>query len=147
MHVHPERMGRYRGQCAEYCGTQHAKMAFVIEVVAADAFEQWRSAQIGEARAPDTPLLQRGRDVFLSSGCATCHTVRGINVSDGLGPDLTHIGSRRTLGAGLLPNSAGALGGWIADSQALKPGNRMPAFTSLPAADLQAIAAYMASLE
>lgn len=147
MHVHAERTGQYRGQCAEYCGTQHAKMAFVVEVVAADVFEQWRRAQSNEARAPDTPLLQRGREVFLTSGCATCHTVRGTSMNGTLGPDLTHVGSRRTIGAGLLPNGIGALGGWIADSQALKPGNRMPAFNSLPAADLHAVAAYMASLE
>lgn len=147
MHVRPERTGLYRGQCAEYCGTQHAKMAFMLEVVAAEDFDRWRQTQQREARAPDAPLLARGREVFLASGCATCHAVRGTPASGALGPDLTHVGSRRTLGAGLLPNGIGALAGWIADSQALKPGNRMPAFNDLPAQDLQAVAAYLASLE
>ena len=146
MHVRPQRTGLYRGQCAEYCGTQHAKMAFMIEAVAADAFENWRRTQMQAARPPEGALLERGHDVFHASGCATCHTVRGANASGIIGPDLTHVGSRRTLGAGLLPNGVGALGGWIADSQALKPGNRMPTFTSLSAADLRAVAAYMASL-
>jgi len=147
MQVRPTRTGVYRGQCAEYCGTQHAKMAFTVEVVNEKDFERWHAARKATARIPDSPLLQRGRDVFLSAGCGSCHTVRGVNESRALGPDLTHVGSRRTLGAGAIPNSLGALAGWIADSQALKPGNRMPAFRNLQPGDLQAVAAYLASLE
>jgi len=109
-------------------------------------YAAWHTAQSQPATLPVEPLRQRGHAMFLSQGCASCHTVRGTAASGTLGPDLTHVGSRRMIGAGLLPNTIGALGGWIANSQALKPGNRMPAFHDLPGADLQALAAYMESL-
>jgi cytochrome c oxidase subunit II len=85
--------------------------------------------------------------VFDQSGCGACHTIRGTSANGVAGPDLTHVGSRRTLGAGMLPNNQGTMGGWISDSQAIKPGNRMPAYPVLTGQDLRAVSAYLESLK
>ncbi len=147
MRMQADRAGVSRGQCAEYCGAQHAKMAFLVIALEPARFDQWFAAQMQSAHAPATAQLRRGQELFMSTGCVTCHTVRGTDARGVIGPDLTHIGSRRTIGAGLFPNTVGALGGWIADSQALKPGNRMPAFSDLKGEELRALAAYMESLQ
>jgi cytochrome c oxidase subunit II len=88
-----------------------------------------------------------GRDLFLASGCGACHTIRGTPADGQLGPDLTHIGGRMSLGAGILPNNVGTIAGWIADTQHIKPGNKMPSFNIFSGAELRALAAYLASLE
>ena len=138
--------GVYAGQCAEYCGGPHALMGFVVVAHTPEAFEAWRAQRAAPARAPVGPLAMRGAEVFASAGCGACHTIRG-SVANGLaGPDLTHVGSRRTLGAGILPSNRGTLAGWISDSQAIKPGNRMPAYPVLQGRDLQALAAYLEGL-
>lgn len=147
MRMQADRAGVFRGQCAEYCGAQHAKMAFLVIALEPARFDQWFAAQMQSAHAPATAQLRRGQELFMSTGCVTCHTVRGTDAKGVIGPDLTHIGSRRTIGAGLFPNTVGALGGWIADSQALKPGNRMPTFSNLKGEELRALAAYMESLQ
>lgn len=128
LRLRADRPGIYRGQCAEYCGAQHALMAFYVVAHMPAEFETWFTAQQQPSRAPQQPLLKQGQELFLSSGCQCCHTVRGIEAHGKLGPDLTHIGSRLSLGAGSYPNNIGTLGGWIAASQHLKPGNRMPSF-------------------
>ena len=92
-------------------------------------------------------LIARGRDVFAASGCGACHTIRGTEANGLAGPDLTHVGSRQTLGAGILPNNQGTMAGWISDSQAIKPGNRMPSYPVLAGQDLRAVAAYLESLK
>jgi cytochrome c oxidase subunit II len=97
---------------------------------------------------PEDPLLQQGRQVFMGSGCVYCHTVLGVNQdadTDPIGPDLTHLASRRTLGAVMMENNRGNLGGWILDPQSMKPGNKMPP-TRIDAADFQALLAYLESL-
>jgi cytochrome c oxidase subunit 2 len=123
--IEASRPGRYGGQCAEYCGTQHATMGLLVVAQAQAEYERWAAGQRAAAVAPADPATDRGREAFLGN-CAYCHTVRGTPAGGRLGPDLTHVAGRRTLAAGLLPNTPGHLGGWIANPQALKPGSRMP---------------------
>jgi len=120
-----ERPGRFRGQCAEFCGLQHAHMA--VWVVAEDeaSFEAWRRAQLQDAVEPATPSQQVGQQVFLSTACAMCHSIRGTSAHGQVAPDLTHLASRITIAAGTLPNNRGNLAGWISDPQTIKPGNHM----------------------
>ena len=141
-----ERAGTYRGQCAEFCGEQHAKMALHVVADAPDAFERWLAGQASDAKAPDSALLQAGRQAFLDRGCAACHDVRGVSAGSDLGPDLSHVGSRLHLGAGVLRNVTGAPAAWITGVQALKPGAHMPAASDIDAATLTALSAYLTSL-
>lgn len=141
-----DRPGTYRGQCAEFCGVQHALMALLVEAEPNADYEAWAAAQRSAAPAPVDALALRGREVFLNGNCASCHTVAGTAARGSRGPDLSHLASRRTIGAGMFPNNRGHLGGWIADPQALKPGVYMPP-NSLPPADLQALLAYLETLK
>jgi cytochrome c oxidase subunit 2 len=138
--------GTWRGQCAEFCGLQHAHMAFTVTAHQPAEFERWRSAQLEAAQEPSSAQAMRGRDVFLNGPCVLCHTVRGTLALSSFGPDLTHVGSRKTLAAGTLPNTRGHLAGWILDPQAIKPGTRMPP-TNLNSEDLQALLAYLEGLK
>ncbi len=137
-----DRAGAWRGQCAEFCGGAHAKMALHVVALPAGEFEQWRVAQRGEARAHAAP----GRSV-LESRCAVCHTVRGTAAAGVRGPDLTHLASRTSIGGGILPNDAASIERWIVSNQALKPGNLMPEFRDLAPAELRALIGYLATLE
>jgi cytochrome c oxidase subunit 2 len=139
-----DRAGRYRGQCGEFCGAQHAHMALWIVADEPAAYRAWTSAQVRLASAPSTEAGQRGQQVFLAH-CSACHAVRGTPAGGILGPDLTHLMSRSTLAAGLLPNTRGNLAAWIANSQALKPGSRMPSLT-LSGPELGAVVAYLDTL-
>jgi cytochrome c oxidase subunit II len=146
MWIEADRPGTYRGQCAEYCGVQHALMALVVVALPRDEFEQWIVERQEPAPEPSTDRQRRGREVFVEA-CNNCHAVTDTPaVGELVGPDLTHIGSRQTLGAGLLPNHRGNLAGWISNPQALKPGNRMPR-THLEAEDLHALVEYLESLK
>lgn len=137
--------GEYRGQCAEFCGLQHAKMAFLVVAEGNDAFEAWAARQRAGVPRPDAVDLRRGEQVFLSTQCSLCHTVRGTGAWGMVGPDLSLIGSRRTLAAGTLRNTRGNLAGWILDPQRIKPGTHMPP-TQLPSEDLHALLLYLESL-
>lgn len=141
LRLRADRAGEYRGQCAEYCGGPHGLMAFYVVAEPPGDFARWAEGQRREAAGGEA----RGASLF-AARCAACHTVRGTGAAGTLGPDLTHVGSRRTIGAGLLPNNAGALAAWIASSQHLKPGNLMPSFGMLAAEDLAALAAYLSGL-
>lgn len=145
--VRAETPGIYRGQCAEYCGGAHALMAFFVVAETPAEFAAWMARQRQPAAEPATPFLARGRALFLSSGCGACHRVRGIPAEGLVGPDLTHIGSRLSIGAGIFPNNVGTLAGWIADSQHLKPDNEMPSFEIFEGRELRALAAYLESLK
>ena len=145
MVIEADRPGIYRGVCAEYCGAQHALMAFDVIVMEPAAFDAWLEREGAPAREPRTEVLQQGRDLFMRGGCGSCHTVRGVS-SGKLGPDLTRVGARRTIAAGTLPNGVGPLAGWIASAQHLKPGNRMPSFGGFDGPQLRALASYMDSL-
>ncbi|HVL66493.1 MAG TPA: cytochrome c oxidase subunit II [Vicinamibacterales bacterium] len=141
-----DRPGVYRGQCAEYCGLQHAHMAFSVVAEPSDDFERWATAQRQPAPEPSNALEQKGREVVESGPCAMCHTVRGTLAGGRFGPELTHFASRSTIAAGTAPNTPGYLAGWIADPQRMKPGARMPA-TGLSADELQAVLAYLSTLK
>jgi cytochrome c oxidase subunit 2 len=140
------RPGIYRGQCAEYCGLQHALMAFLVVADGPAAFDRWVALQRAPAAEPAGTLATRGRQVLERTSCATCHTVRGTSARGTAGPDLTHLASRQQLGAGAVPNTPGHLGGWIANSQTIKPGNLMPP-QPLTSEELQALIAYLETLE
>jgi cytochrome c oxidase subunit 2 len=141
-----DKPGVYRGQCAEYCGAQHAHMALHVVALAPAEFDAWLARQAQAAATPLEALPVRGRAVFLEQRCQSCHTIRGVAEGAHLGPDLTHVGSRLEIGAGLLRNHRGALAGWIADPQALKPGVFMPAATGIDGESLRALAAYLEQL-
>jgi cytochrome c oxidase subunit 2 len=138
--------GVYRGQCAEFCGYQHAKMAFLVVAEPAPQFTAWLERQRDTARTPADSVAQRGQEVFLASSCVMCHAVAGTPAGSRVGPDLTHLAGRRTIAAGTLPNTRGHLAGWIVDPQQIKPGSRMPP-NQLEPGDLQALLAYLESLE
>jgi cytochrome c oxidase subunit 2 len=112
-----------------------------------DAFEEWYAAQRRPAGEPVADLYRRGSELFLSYGCGACHTIRGTAAEGVIGPDLTHVGSRLTLAAGMFPNNRGTLAGWTSDAQHLKPDNLMPSFRIIPGPELRAMAGYLESLE
>ena len=145
--LHANRQGVYRGQCAEFCGVQHAQMALLVVAAPTATFQTWLAREAAPASAPATPEMARGHDAFLAHGCGGCHTIRGTGALGKLGPDLTHVGSRRTLGAGTLSNHVEAMAAWIASGERIKPGNRMPSFAHLDRDTVGAVAAYMASLK
>jgi cytochrome c oxidase subunit 2 len=138
--------GTYRGECAEFCGIAHARMHFLVIAEPRDRFDAWLAGQQEPAAPPAGGRAERGEEVFLSSACAACHTVRGTPATGEVGPDLTHLASRRTIAAGTLPNTRGHLGGWILDPQSLKPGHAMPP-TNLTGEELQVLLGYLETLE
>jgi cytochrome c oxidase subunit 2 len=144
--IRAERAGVYRGQCAEFCGLQHAHMAFFVIAEEQGAFDEWARLQRQGAVAAADAEASAGQQAFMSKQCAACHTIRGTTASGTTGPDLTHVGSRRTIAAGLLETTRGSLAAWIADPQTLKPGNNMP-MVSLNPEELRAISAYLAALK
>jgi cytochrome c oxidase subunit II len=146
MWIQADRPGRFEGQCAEFCGLQHAHMRLLIIADPAEQFDAWLEAQRQPAQPPADPVAQRGLEVFQTGTCALCHAIQGTEASGQVAPDLTHLASRITIGAGTLPNSVGNLAGWIVDSQHIKPGNAMPP-NSLASEDLQALLAYLGGLK
>ena len=144
--IQADRPGVYRGLCAEFCGHQHAQMAFTVVVETPAKFKAWIDHQRQNASEPADERERRGQQVFLTSPCATCHTIRGTKAASRVGPDLTHVGSRMTLAAGTLPNTAPHLATWLSDPQAVKPGNRMPQ-VPMTDADRAALIAYLRRLQ
>jgi cytochrome c oxidase subunit II len=144
--IQVDQPGRYWGQCSEYCGLQHAHMAFEVVAEPADQFSQWLAQQQKPAVQPDDEITTRGQQVFLTHSCVLCHTIRGTDAGSRVGPDLTHVGARNRIAAGTLQNTSGALAGWISDPQNIKPGTQMPP-NPLGADDLQSLVAYLKSLQ
>lgn len=149
-----DRAGSYGGQCAEFCGGAHSLMGFVVVAHEPAEWQRWLHARLASAAARAaapaasvTAEARRGQQLFGEVGCAACHRIAGTSAQGLSGPDLSHVGARRSLGAGILPNTRGTLIGWIGDSQSIKPNNRMPAYRSLAADELNALAAYMESLQ
>jgi cytochrome c oxidase subunit 2 len=138
--------GVYRGQCAEFCGLQHAFMAFHVVAETPQQFDAWAEAQRQPAPQPEGDEQKRGQQLFLSGPCMMCHAIAGTPASARKAPDLTHVASRRTLAAGALPNTPSHLAAWILDPQQVKPGVNMPAHPLAPA-DLQALLAYLGTLK
>jgi cytochrome c oxidase subunit 2 len=141
-----DKPGIYVGQCAEYCGLQHAHMRMRIFADPPDKFADWLGQQQQDSHVPQTGEQSRGRVVFLNGPCIICHQIRGTDAHGSYGPDLTHVGSRTTIAAGTLPMTRGNLAGWIIDSQRLKPGTHMPGM-NLSSDEVQLIAAYLESLK
>ncbi|HEX3699704.1 MAG TPA: cytochrome c oxidase subunit II [Phenylobacterium sp.] len=146
MAVTPRRLGVFRGQCAEFCGFQHAKMAFDVHVDTPQAFAAWEQARSQPAAAPTSPETVHGREVFTAKACVLCHRVDGTSAAASVGPDLTHLASREHIAAGALPNDAASLAGWIADPQGVKPGTTMPQ-VPLTAQELTDVVAYLETLK
>lgn len=139
--------GVYSGECAEYCGVQHANMRFLVVAEPLDEYRRWAERQRQPARTPEDSTLARGREAFMQHACAMCHRVRGTPARGAVGPDLTHFGSRRTLAAATYPNRTAPLHAWIVDAQSLKPGVKMPSMDQFDGRTLRALAAYLQSLK
>lgn len=143
--IRAETAGTYRGQCAEFCGLQHAMMGFTVVAQSPDAFDAWLQDQAADLRTPDTGPAAAGREVFLGVGCGGCHTIRGTAAAGTFGPDLTHLASRRHLAAATLANTRQGLRRWITAPQDVKPGSKMPA-TEFEDGDLDRLLDFLESL-
>jgi cytochrome c oxidase subunit 2 len=146
LRLRADRAGVLRGQCAEYCGGPHALMALEVVAMSATDFDAWLQNQGAPATDPESTIARRGRKMFLTAGCGACHAVRGTAAAGMIGPDLTHLGSRRSVGIDTVATSGAAIARFIRDGQHIKPGNRMPPFRILAPEDLNAVAAYLAGL-
>jgi cytochrome c oxidase subunit II len=144
--IQADQPGRYRGQCAEFCGTQHAHMALWVVADTPEQFEAWKQRQLQPAIEPSTPTTLAGRMVFEKYACVYCHTIRGTTAAGQVAPDLTHLASRFTIAAGTLPNTKGNLGGWILDPQNIKPGNHM-ATINMKSEELEPLLDYLETLQ
>ena len=138
--------GRYRGQCAEFCGLQHAKMAFFVVAQTPEDFDAWLANQSQPAQQPVDASARAGQGVFLSSTCVGCHAIEGTDATADVGPDLTHLASRETIAAGVLVNNRDNLTQFVSDPQSLKPGAIMPP-TQLTSQELQSLVDYLEQLE
>jgi cytochrome c oxidase subunit 2 len=143
--IQADRAGRWDGECAEFCGHQHAKMRFVVVAEPSDSFAAWYERQLQSAAAPADSSARRGQEVFLTGSCPLCHTISGTPARSRVAPDLTHLASRRRIAAGTLPNTRGNLAAWIVDPQRIKPGARMPP-NALSSDDLAALLEYLGRL-
>jgi cytochrome c oxidase subunit 2 len=137
--------GRYRGQCSQFCGFQHANMGLFVIAQPRAAFNAWLSNMASPAVAPATPAARVGERVFMANQCASCHMIRGTSAQGLIGPDLTHVASRRTLASAEIRNTPTELRAWIADPQGIKPGTRMPNL-GLSGTQYDEIAAYLETL-
>jgi cytochrome c oxidase subunit 2 len=138
--------GVYRGQCSEFCGVGHAQMAFYVIVQPPAQFRTWLRNQSRPAGEPTGSQAGLGQRAFMTAGCQNCHMIRGTSAAGRVGPDLTHVGSRRTLAALTIPNTPRSLFDWITNPQRIKPGARMPGFASLPASERHALVTYLEGL-
>ena len=143
--LHPLRIGSYRGQCAEFCGLQHARMALDVTVESPSAFARWSARQLQPAAAPTTPQARAGLAIVTGRQCASCHMIAGTSASAQVAPDLTHFASRRSIAAGTLPMRRDAIRAWVRDPQVAKPGNNMP-IVRLSEAELDSVTAYLETL-
>lgn len=146
LRLQPTRVGAFRGVCAEYCGTAHAQMNFEVIVMPRADFDQWLENQQKTAATPSRSLAVRGSRLFQQKGCGACHTIRGTDADGAVGPDLTHLATRRYLGAGVEAIDSGNLRRWITQPHHIKPGVRMPAFQTLDSEQVKAMVAYLEQL-
>ncbi|HWH39208.1 MAG TPA: cytochrome c oxidase subunit II [Usitatibacter sp.] len=146
MQIRADKAGTYRGQCAEFCGLQHAFMAFTVTALPAADFDAWRAAQLEPAAQPTDEKAKRGEQLFTSGSCMMCHAIQGTTANARMAPNLTHVASRRTLAAGTVANTPQNLAAWITDPQKIKPGVNMPAH-HLPGGDLDALVTYLGTLK
>jgi cytochrome c oxidase subunit 2 len=143
--LYATRTGEYRGQCSQFCGLQHAHMAMEVFVQTPSAFRAWLAGASAPASTPTDPRARAGEQLFMSAQCASCHTIAGTPAQGTVGPDLTHVASRSTLAAATIPNTPAQLAAWIANPQAIKPGDRMPDLGLSPG-EVAELVAYLESL-
>jgi cytochrome c oxidase subunit 2 len=143
--LYASKSGAYRGQCAEYCGVQHAHMSLAVYADPPDQFRTWLADMARPAAPPATVAARTGQKVFLSNACASCHTLRGTPATGVIGPDLTHMATRATLAALTIPNDTNHLSGWLRNPQHVKPGNRMPGLNLSPT-EFAELTAYLQGL-
>jgi cytochrome c oxidase subunit II len=144
--IQADQPGVWRGQCAEFCGLQHAHMGLLVIAESPEQFNAWLTRQREPAAAPSTDEQRRGQQIVENGPCALCHSIRGTSAMGQVAPDLTHLGSRRTIAAGVLANNRGNLGGWITDSHRVKPGVRMPPIP-IASKDLTPLLSYLENLK
>ena len=142
----PKKVGLFRGQCAEFCGLQHAHMALDVTVESEADFHNWLNAQQQPAQSPQSPAELAGFRYVTSRACASCHNISGTPAGGNVAPDLTHFASRRSIAAGTLPMSEANVRNWIADPQAAKPGSQMPKIPMRPD-EINAVTAYLERLK
>ena len=145
--VEPTKTGVYRGQCAEFCGEAHALMAFQAVVLEHDEFAAWLEKERQDALAPASDLARQGKAIFFEEGCGACHAVRGTEARGPTGPDLTHVGSRLSLGGGILPTDRETFINWVRHTKSIKPGVKMPPYVHLSDEKLSALSAYLEGLK
>jgi cytochrome c oxidase subunit 2 len=146
LQIQADREGVFRGQCAEFCGWQHAHMGVLVVARPKAEFDAWREQQLSGAASPQDEQRKRGEEIFFSKPCVMCHQVRGTSAGGKVGPDLTHVGSRQFIAAGTLPNTRGNLAAWIVDPQGIKPGAQMPVMTIEPD-ELDPLVSYLEGLK
>jgi cytochrome c oxidase subunit 2 len=147
IHLEASAPGVYEGACAEFCGLQHAKMRFQVIAEAPEDYRRWLERQGRPAPAVSDAQAQRGERVFMRSACPMCHTVTGTAALATVGPDLTHFGSRRSIGAGWLARDVATTHAWVMNAPSLKPGTRMPALTQLSGQELHDLVSYLEALQ
>jgi cytochrome c oxidase subunit 2 len=145
--IQADEAGTYRGQCAEYCGAQHAHMALVVVAEPPAQFAAWLDRLRAPAAQPGGGAAGNGEHVFMSHQCVLCHTIRGTAAQGLVGPDLTHFGRRRGIAANTFANATGPLTAWVTHAQSLKPHTQMPNMATLSGDDVQALVAYLESLQ
>ncbi|MCX2721552.1 cytochrome c oxidase subunit II [Roseibium salinum] len=145
--IEADEPGISRGQCAEYCGGAHALMSFYVVAMPPDAYEDWLAAEAAPAQEPGGAEAREGKTLFMENGCGGCHAIRGTQAKGTIGPDLTHVGGRHSLGAATLANDAEAFANWIRNNQRIKPDNLMPGYRNLERDELSAIAIYLEGLD
>ncbi len=144
--IQADRPGFYQGECAEYCGAEHALMRLIVVAQTPEEYQRWLEEQRAPAHEPTNPEAVHGKGVFLTAACPLCHTVRGTMANGTVGPDLTHLGSRRTIAGGGYVNNLANLEAWTTHAQSLKPGAQMPNLTAFKGEDLRSLADYLESL-
>jgi cytochrome c oxidase subunit II len=145
--IEADRAGMYRGQCAEYCGAQHAHMILMVVADPPADYEAWLARQAADAGPPSTDQARRGEQIFMSKACVLCHTIRGTQALARVGPDLTHIGSREGLAANSLRNNEANLEAWVTHAQSLKPEAGMPDITQFRGDEARDLVAYLEQLQ
>jgi cytochrome c oxidase subunit II len=145
--VEASQTGTYEGQCAEFCGAQHAHMRLLAVVQDPDAYSLWLSQQREPASEPTTPEAIAGEHVFLGGPCSMCHSIRGAGAGGSVAPDLTHVASREYIASNSYPNNVAYLEAWITHAQSLKPECLMPNLTQFTGTQLQELVAYLSQLK
>jgi cytochrome c oxidase subunit 2 len=139
--------GTYSGQCAEYCGEQHAHMLLLVVAQPEEDYQAWYQNQLHPAALPTTAEGLHGRDVFMGAACVLCHEIRGTDAHGHVAPDLTHLASRQRIAANSYINNQANLGGWVTHAQSMKPGAEMPDLAAFNGTDLQALVAFLQQLK